>query len=343
MNFDKVAIFGGSGFIGSHLARLLLDSGYCSQIILADIVEPDLERFGYFLTDFIDNGKVIYIPCDVRNASSFDGLPGSGVQLIINLAAVHREPGHQPFEYYETNLLGAENVCAWTERVGCERVVFTSSIAPYGPCEDSKTETSIPCPETAYGSSKLAAEKIHIGWQKTDSSARKLVIVRPGVVFGPGEGGNVTRLVRAVIGRYFFYMGNKKTGKAGIYIKELCQSIVWALSKVEKKEKGCLLYNATMLPAPSVEDYVTTICKVAAIKRNFKSVPYSLLYTMAVLIEVAARPLGINHPISPKRIKKLVRSNNIQAQVLNDEGYEYIYSFEKAFEDWKSEFPTDWK
>jgi len=343
MKLDKVVIFGGSGFIGSHLARLLLDDGYCSQIILADIVEPDLKRFGYFLTDFIENGKVVYIPCDVRESSTFKEQPSSGVQLIINLAAVHREPGHQPHEYFETNIPGAENVCAWAEEVGCERVVFTSSIAPYGPCEETKTEASIPCPETAYGSSKLAAEKIHIGWQKTGLTDRKLVIVRPGVVFGPGEGGNVTRLVRAVLGRYFFYMGNKDTVKAGIYVKELCHSILWALSEVEKMEDGYLLYNASMLPAPSVEDYVTTICKVATIKRNFVSVPYSLLYIIALLIEIVARPLGINHPFSPVRIKKLVRSNNIQAQILSEKEYEYHFSLEDALSDWKSDHPEDWR
>jgi len=343
MKFDKVVVFGGSGFIGSHLARLLLDSGYCSQIILADIVELDLKRFGYFLTDFIENGKVVYISCDVRESSTFNKLPSSGVQLIINLAAVHREPGHQPHEYFETNIPGAENVCVWAEEVNCERVVFTSSIAPYGPCEETKMETSIPCPETAYGSSKLAAEKIHICWQKTDLTKRKLVIVRPGVVFGPGEGGNVTRLVRAVLGRYFFYMGNKDTVKAGIYVKELCHSVLWALSAVEKMEEGYLLYNASMLPAPSVGDYVATICKVAAIKRHFVSVPFSLLYVMALLIEIVARPLGINHPFSPVRICKLVRSNNIEPGVLKQEGYPYEYTLDSAMRDWKADRPGEWR
>ena len=45
---------------------------------------------------------------------------------------------------------------------------------------------------------------------------RKLLIVRPGVVFGPGEGGNVSRLIKAVIKRYFIYIGNRKTRKAGV-------------------------------------------------------------------------------------------------------------------------------
>jgi len=344
MKFDKVVIFGGSGFIGSHMARSLLDHGYCTQIVLADIVEPDLKRFGYFLTDYIENGKVVYISCDVRDLSSFDVLPASGVQLVINLAAIHREPGHEPHEYFETNIPGAENVCAWAEQVGCNRILFTSSIAPYGPCETPKSEASIPCPETAYGSSKLAAEKIHLAWQRTDLANRRLVIVRPGVVFGPGEGGNVTRLVGAVLGRYFFYMGNRQTIKAGIYVKELCLSLLWMLDQVEDtKSDGWILYNASMRPAPSVEGYVTTICKVAGVKRSVLSVPYSLLYGVAWVLEIIARPLGIKHPFSPVRIRKLVRSNNIQADVLRDLGYEYQYTLETALADWKKDISHDWK
>ena len=102
-------------------------------------------------------------------------------------AAVHREPGHEGHEYYQTNLLGAENVCDWADKVNCQKIIFSSSIAPYGPSEDERNESSLPVPTTAYGGSKLAAEKIHQIWQAKDFDKRQLVIVRPGVVFGPGE------------------------------------------------------------------------------------------------------------------------------------------------------------
>ena len=201
---DMAIVFGGSGFIGSHLARHLLENGICSQVVLADVERPDSKRGGHVLDDLLKASKVEYVCCDVRTPESFANLPAVDIGMAFSLAAVHREPGHEPREYFETNLPGAENVCAWAEHVGCDHIVFTSSIAPYGPCEEARTEASVPCPETAYGSSKLAAEKIHLAWQRADPANRRLVIVRPGVVFGPGEGGNVTRLIRAVLGRYFF-------------------------------------------------------------------------------------------------------------------------------------------
>ena len=188
---------------------------------------------------------------------------------MANFAAVHREPGHEDSEYYETNLLGAENVCAWAEVVGCKHIIFTSSIAPYGPSEVTKDESSLPVPVSAYGGSKLAAEKIHMCWQNGDAENRHLIIVRPGVVFGPGEGGNVSRLVRAVLHRYFFYMGNKDTRKAGVYVKELCNAMRWVLQRQDTTGEHVSLFNMSMNPGPTIQDYADTVCKLQVLKGGF--------------------------------------------------------------------------
>lgn len=326
-------IFGGTGFIGSHLALYLINNQLADHVVLADI-KPIRSDFTF------DSSKVSYANVDVRTPISAWNLPTS-VDLIANFAAVHREPGHESHEYYETNLPGADNVCAWAEKVGCNSIIFTSSIAPYGPSEAEKTEESIPTPVSAYGGSKLAAEKIHMAWQKADQT-RRLVIVRPGVVFGPGEGGNVTRLVKATLKRYFFYMGNRATRKSGGYVKELVNTMWWALNEKVPVNGGFFLYNFTMKP-PSVEEYVNATCQVAGVSRFVPSIPYRLLLIGSYLVEAVTRPFGISTPISPVRIKKLVRSNNIQPYVLTKEKYPFKYTLETAFADWKSDRPDDWK
>ena len=104
---------------------------------------------------------------------------------IFNLAAVHREPGHEAHEYFDTNLAGARNVCAYAEAVGCENIYFTSSISVYGPTEGPTAEDARICPTTAYWGSKYPAELIHEAWLAGDPG-RRLVVCRPGVVYGPG-------------------------------------------------------------------------------------------------------------------------------------------------------------
>ena len=89
--------------------------------------------------------------------------------------------------YYDTNVLGAANVIALAQVSGAKEVVFTSSISVYGPSEQVMSENSELRPVSAYGRSKLLAEAIHRTWLELDTTHR-LVIVRPGVVFGPGEG-----------------------------------------------------------------------------------------------------------------------------------------------------------
>lgn len=331
---SKCVIFGGAGFIGSHFAEYLINNNLMDEVYLADI-RPTRPFFSF------DKTRIHHVEVDVRKPVDSTALP-TDVSLIANFAAVHREPGHEDWEYYESNLYGAENVCKWAEVVGCRNVIFTSSIAPYGPSEEIRDETSLPVPVSAYGGSKLAAEKIHQCWQVADTSNRHLVIVRPGVVFGPGEGGNVSRLVKAVLHRYFFYMGNKETRKAGVYVKELCYAMWWVLQRQSQTGEHVSLFNMTMNPGPSIQDYVDTVCKVAEVKRFVPSVPYVALLAVAYSIDVIAKPLGIKHPFSPVRIRKLVRSNNILPIYLVNNGYPYRYTLETAFADWKRSCPEEW-
>ena len=337
----NAVIFGGTGFIGSYLALEILKSKTIEKVYLFDLKPVCDLRFMPILNSAIDHGKIEYHFCDVRK-SIVEQVPQlANVGLIANLAAIHREPGHENHEYYETNLLGAENVCTWADQVGCNNILFTSSIAPYGPSELSKTEESLPVPVTAYGGSKLAAEKIHIAWQCQDHVNKKLTIVRPGVVFGAGEGGNVSRLIKAVLGRYFFYMGNKHTRKAGTYVKELCRAMLW-VHESTSDNRNIRLFNMSMNPGPSMEEYVDTICEVAGVKRVVPSVPFAILYPASFLVDAITSLLRINQPISPVRIKKLVKSNNILPQYLERQGYEYQYTLKSAFEDWKQQMPSEW-
>jgi nucleoside-diphosphate-sugar epimerase len=341
-HLTTAVIFGGTGFIGVHFAKYILGINSVDLVYLID-VEPVDDKFSLFRKNqVLFDSRIKFVSGDVRRPLNWFS-PSERVTLIANFAAIHREPGHEDGEYYQTNLLGAENVCVWAEKVGCNKIIFTSSISPYGQSEDSKDERTLPSPLTAYGGSKLAAEKIHQIWQAWDDSNRRLVIVRPGVVFGPGEGGNVSRLIKAVMHRYFFYMGNKNTRKAGVYVKELCHAMWWVLNRQSTSGEHVSLFNMSMNPGPSIEEYVNAICKVAGVQRFVPGVPYRLLLAVAYLIDAIARPLGIKHPFSPVRIRKLVRSNHILPNYLVENDYEYRYTLESALTDWRESCPEEWK
>ena len=308
-------ITGGSGFIGTHLTNLLKERFPHCHIYNLDIVENSQE------------GKVTYIYCDVRKPIHLEEVTVTEDDVIFNFAAVHRTPGHSDHEYFETNILGAENVTAFAEKYGIRRIVFTSSIAPYGAAENLKEEITVPTPNTPYGISKLVAEKIHTIWQAKNSSERQLTIVRPGVVVWKGENGNFTRLYWGLRGRKFMYPGRKDTVKACIYVKEL---VCFMLYRLEHHEQGVELYNCTFEPAYTIEQIVATMNKVTGLNRTAPLIPAWILMPAAAVIGCLGAPMGI----CPARVRKLMVSTNICGKKLADSGYHFHYTFEEAIADW---------
>jgi len=119
---------------------------------------------------------------------------------------------------------------------------------------------------------------------------------------------------------------------------------MWWVSQRQGAEGARVdLFNMSMNPGPSIQEYVEVVCKVAAINRRVPAIPYPLLLAVAYMIEAVAKPLGIKHPFSPVRIRKLVRSNNILPTYLVERGYPYQYTLESAFADWKSSCPQEWQ
>ena len=232
---------------------------------------------------------------------------------------------------------------AFAEKWNIKKIVFTSSIAPYGAAEELKKETTLPTPNTAYGISKLVAEKIHEKWQNGDAAHRQLTIVRPGVVFGKGENGNFTRLYWAIRGHKFAYPGRKDTIKACIYVKELVRFMLW---KVEEgvntnnsnntngadveSAKGVEIYNCCFEPAYTIQHIVEAMKKVTGLTQFVPDIPNWVIMPMARAAMLLGSPMGI----CPARVKKLQISTNICGEKLKNCGYQFKWSFEEALADW---------
>ncbi len=306
-------IFGGSGFIGSHLIRAIRAVDAKSEIYNLDIVKNEHE------------GLAEYIECDVRDNITFVR-HSSDDDVVFNFAAIHRTPGHPDYAYFETNIRGAENVCNFARKLGINRVVFSSSIAPYAASEEQKFEDTLPTPNTAYGVSKLVAEKIHVVWAAEDAK-HELTIVRPGVVFGLGENGNFTRLYWSIRGRKFAYPGRKDTIKACIYVKDLVQFLLY---KLQNHSKGIELYNCTFEPAYTIEQIVETMKSATGLHRTTVLIPSWMLMPISYVCLFMGAPMGI----CPARVRKLMVSTNVCGKKMAESGYVMKYSLYSAIADW---------
>lgn len=335
MKKKACVIFGGLGYVGLFLAKNIIESKLYDKVFLTDILTID--DISLYRQDLIKNLDYEYRNIDVREEISIDS--NYEISTIYNLAAIHREPGHKSEEYFRTNIRGAENVCKFASKVECNKVIFISSISPYGTSSKARDEDSLTMPNTPYGISKLIAEKIHCEWN-TSNDKNKLIIFRPGVIFGPDENGNMERMIKAIKKNIFVFTGNKNLKKAGIYIKEFIKIILWTVNKNQNKQE---LINVTFEPCPKVSDYEFAIKNV--LKRNAftPSVPFRFILLISYLITFFTKLLRINDFFHPVRVKKLLISNDIEAGYLKRNEYKFSYNLQNSFEDWKKELPTDWK
>ena len=315
MKFDSFVIFGGCGFIGSHVVDLLREKYPDAKIYIADLLADTAQS----------DGVISYQRVDVRSPIELQGDFGANT-LVFNFAAIHRTPGHPDYAYFETNIRGAENVCDFARKHGIENIVFTSSIAPYGAAEELKTEETLPTPNTPYGISKLVAEKIHREWA-AENASRRLSIVRPGIVFGKGENGNMTRLYKALKKRKFAYAGRKDTIKACIYVKDLVR-VMLAMGEAEGEKTK--LYNCCYYPSFTIEQIANTMLKATGTRRWIPFIPRKPMMAAATLCGLFG---GLGLGICPARVRKLMVSTNIDGQKLAKD-YPLSYSLEDAFRDW---------
>lgn len=312
-NRETALIFGGAGFIGTRLARHLKRRD--AEVTIADLAPS--------------SGQVV----DVRQPIP-DTIHADADTTVYVLAAVHRTPGHEDAEYFATNLEGARNVVSFAKRRNVRRIVFTSSIAVYGPGEDCKDETVRPEPASAYGWSKLLAEQVFQDWCD-GATDRQLVIARPSVVFGPGEKGNFTRLASALRRRMFAYPGRRDTVKGCCFVDDLIDSFDFALRSGQRE----LLYNFAYPVPYTIEAICTAFHDIGGLPRPIGHVPKSAINTLGWSGEVLSR-IGFDTGVNRARIDKLTRSTHITPAQLVKMGYRFPTDLARGLAAWRAEAGT---
>jgi nucleoside-diphosphate-sugar epimerase len=313
-------IMGGSGYVGYRWARRLASRKDFDRIVLADIHPPSQP---------LDSG-LEFICCDVREPVQVEGV---SPEWLFNFAAIHREPGHTGEEYFDTNVAGAKNVCAFAERVGCNHILFTSSIAVYGPTRSPTRETSSLYPTSPYGISKLCAELIHEMWRRS-APRRRLYVCRPGVVYGPGDPGNILRMIRAIRKGYFVFPGSKELRKSYGYIEGLLDSFEFMMTRKEEQ----LTYNYVERETETLGKLVLIVQEQVGKKSPTFTAPLPLLEAVATLAQIVT---GGRSPLHPTRVRKTAMSTHIIPEALSNLGFAFRYDFTASLKDWAKKSPED--
>ena len=305
-----IGVIGGSGFLGSSVLRELA-TGEISCLCL-DIVAP--------------GGETKFVEFDVTSPPSVDCI--SGCSAFINLAAVHRDDVKPLSRYHEVNVEGARKVCAIAVKADVSTIVFTSSVAIYGFAPPNTGEQGDPKFFNEYGKTKYLAEQVYLDWQAQDPSNRTLVIVRPTVIFGPGNRGNVYNLLRQIASGRFAMFGDGRNVKSMAYVENVAKFVVHCIGE----KPGVHIYNYIDKPDLSMNQLVQLARKTLFDKSGVGlRMPGFLGVAIGVSFDLLAWLIRRPLPISSIRVKKFMATTQFSSAV-PETGYEAPYTLEEGLE-----------
>jgi len=308
----NILICGSSGFIGTHLVKLLADNGH--KITGLDLNMP---RSYVGLADFCQGN--ILNKTDVHAALR-------GANCVINLAARHRDSGISRREYFETNVTGSKQLLDCVREARIDKYIFFSSVAVYGNRSEKCDENSVPRPTSHYGASKLAAEKVTRQLAQ-ENSRNSVVIIRPALVFGPGNTANMYSLIRQIDRGQFFHFGSGEAVKSLCYVENLTEATNFCLERIAP---GVGTFNYVDKEDLKISETVSIISD--SLNKKNPSVHFPLWLGLAIgrIFEFASKLTGQAPVVSAARVKKLATSTRFGAQLIRNRGFEPQYTLEEG-------------
>ena len=271
----KISVIGGSGFVGTNLCRKLSLKQKDFEIIDLNISQefPERSKIG-----------------DVRDIKSLrQAIQGD---IVVNLAAVHRDDIKDISEYQRTNVYGAENIAKVCNEKNISKIIFTSSVAVYGFAKPGTGEDGSINYFNEYGRTKFEAEEKLRAWQK--NLGNSLIIIRPTVIFGEGNRGNVFNLLNQIALGKFFMVGKGENKKSMAYIG----NVVAFLEACISTQKKYALFNYVDSPDLTMNELVRYVRSELKGKGSvgFRA-PFWLGLTVGYFADIVAKISGKAFPL----------------------------------------------
>lgn len=304
----RICITGGAGFIGSHLVRRIRED---HSLLVIDR-SPD----GKF-PEFTVKG-------DIRDRDLLDEHL-EGTDLVIHLAAEHADNVHPPSRYYEVNVEGTRNVLEAMGRHDIKHIIFTSTAAVYGLENDNADENQPPDPFNDYGESKLQAERLMKAWQQR-GDGRAASVLRPTVVFGEENRGNVYNLLRQIVSGRFLMVGDGQNRKSMAYVGNLVSFIDYLIGHPD----GFRIFNYADKPDLTTREIIRTTASTLDVEIPGLRIPYWLGLAGGFALDALSKVTGKQFPISAVRVKKFCATTRFDAGKVRRNGFSPPYSLEEG-------------
>lgn len=315
----KCFLTGITGFIGSNLAKRLVEEGYQVNALIRNPHHPDLP----------DLTNVQYFTGDLHDKQVLQDAM-EACEIAYHLAAYAKPWSKYPNDYYRINVEGAVNVFSAARDAGVSKLVFTSSAATISPSDghetsDESTPRVVPY-FNAYESTKAEAEQKAIEFSH---NGLPVVIVNPSRVYGPGPinpSNSVTRMILGYNkGKWRIIPGNGKKKGNYVFIDDVVDGHILAAQKGRAGERYILGGDNL-----SFDELFQVLSEVCGRQHSMFHLPLPLMLAAARLMEAQVKITGIPPLITASFVKKYLSHWSLSSEkAVQELGY-HITPFDKG-------------
>jgi len=301
-----ITAIGASGFVGTRLIERLKDG--CDYKL--QNIDKQQSRFYPELTTL----------ANVLEKERLTELL-KGADTVVLLAAEHRDDVSPVSLYYDVNVGGMRNTLEAMEANGVKRIVFTSSVAVYGLDKVNPDERHPTDPFNHYGKSKWEAEQLLQQWYQSHPDWT-ICILRPTVIFGERNRGNVYNLLKQIAGGKFLMVGKGDNVKSMAYVGNVVAFIQYL---IEHQAGGYHVYNYIDKPDLTTNELVVQVSKVLSKHIPATHIPYWLGMLGGYGFDVLAWLTRKKLSISAVRVKKFCATTQFDATKIHTSGFRPPY------------------
>lgn len=281
-----IALTGGTGFLGRHIARHLHQQGHHVRLLLRAPAPHG------------DDAASVVIG-DIANPINM-GRALENIDAVIHSAGIaHVQSGRPDEDYRRINTEATLNLARHAKRAGVRKFIFLSSIrAQCGPWADHiLTENDTPQPTDAYGRSKLEAEK---GLADMDLDWTAL---RPVVIYGEGAVGNIAALLQLAASPWPLPLGGLKAKRSLVSAASVASAIAHVLHLPSALRRALIVADPEPLTAADM---------IGALRAGMNRKP-GIFYAPEIVMTAAASVLGQSEKMNRLRLPLVASAAALQS------------------------------
>jgi dihydroflavonol-4-reductase len=300
----RIFLTGGSGFIGSRLAPLAVQSGHSVTVVTPINTPAEKAR-----CDALTKAGIKLVIAPLQD-SAVIARELAGHDAVIHLAAAQHEAEQPESYFHRVNVEGTRNLLGLAAEAGVRRFVHGSTIGVYGSAASgSLNEDSPLAPDNPYGRTKMAAEQV----VRQFESPMEWTIIRISETYGPGDM-RLLKLFKGIRKGRYLTVGPGENVHQLIYVDDLSRGLLAACAVPAANKQTVVLAGSETI---TTNDMVSAISEAVGYRKRVLHAPLWPFVAAAAVFESTFSPLGLKPPLHRRRLdffRKSFSFSNARAQ-----------------------------